>query len=228
MLGLLRRTFARANCTTTKRALYQSMVKSKLTYCSPIWRPHLLKDIKAIETIQRRATKYILNDYCSCYKTRLISLHLLPLMVQFEINDILLFITCIKNPTASFDNISRFVSFSSCTTIGLLLISSLFIICLHQVMLDIFTLTVCHVFGIHFRLYHLHKVSIPSSKSSKDFSGNISWKHLIPIIHVLSISCVLAINVLLYLWCIILTIYSSVMVFCILCTVCFVVCMSGC
>ena len=115
MLGLLRRTFVRVNCTTTKRALYQSMVRSKLTYCSPLWRPHLLKDIKAIETIHRRATKYILNDYCSSYKTRLISLHLLPLMMQFEINDILLFVTCIKNPTSSFD-ISQFVSFSSCST----------------------------------------------------------------------------------------------------------------
>ena len=53
-LGLMWRTFIGAQCTSTKRSLYQS---PKLTYCSPIWRPHLLKDIKALETIQRPATK---------------------------------------------------------------------------------------------------------------------------------------------------------------------------
>ena len=48
-----------------------------------------MKDILNIERVQRRATKYILNDYTSCYKTRLIKLKLLPLMYLFELQDIL-------------------------------------------------------------------------------------------------------------------------------------------
>ena len=44
----------------TKLLLYITLVRSKICYCSQIWRPHLMKDIKAFEQIQQRATKYIL------------------------------------------------------------------------------------------------------------------------------------------------------------------------
>ena len=47
-----------------------------------------MKDILSIERVQRRATKYTLNDYTSCYKTRLIKLRFLPLMYLFELQDI--------------------------------------------------------------------------------------------------------------------------------------------
>ena len=79
MLGLLRRAFE-THSTIVKKKLYLSLVRSQLTYCSQIWRPFLHKDILFIEKIQRRATKYILNDYNSSYKMRLIQLKLLPLM----------------------------------------------------------------------------------------------------------------------------------------------------
>ena len=86
ILGLLRRTFSRDSSIHDKKILYLSLVKSKLTYCSPVWRPMFLKDVRSIENIQRRATKYnILNDYSSCYRSRLKELHILPLMMQFEI-----------------------------------------------------------------------------------------------------------------------------------------------
>ena len=51
----------------------------------------LIKDIKSIETIQRRATKYILSDYESDFKDRLTALRILPLMYLFELFDILFF-----------------------------------------------------------------------------------------------------------------------------------------
>ena len=60
--------------------LYISLIRSQLLYCTQIWRPHLMKDILIIERVQRRTTKYILNDFTSCYKTRLLKLNLLPLM----------------------------------------------------------------------------------------------------------------------------------------------------
>ena len=82
--------------TDAKRCLYISLVRSHLMYCSQIWRPHLIHDIILIEKIQHRATKYILNDYSSCYRTRLIKLSLLPLMYIFELNDIIFFNFYIK------------------------------------------------------------------------------------------------------------------------------------
>ena len=43
------------------------MVHSHLIYCSPVWRPRFIKDIQLLERVQRRATKYILNDFTSDY-----------------------------------------------------------------------------------------------------------------------------------------------------------------
>ena len=45
-------------------------------------------------------TKYILNDFTSCYKTRLLKLNLLPLMYMFELQDLLFTIKSIKSPTS--------------------------------------------------------------------------------------------------------------------------------
>ena len=78
MLHLLRRIFSKAHCPFNKRALYVSLVKSKLMYNSLLWRPQLIKDIIVIELLQQRATKYILSDHSSSYKARLISFKLLP------------------------------------------------------------------------------------------------------------------------------------------------------
>ena len=114
-LGLLRRTFSTVDCNQAKKILYLSLVRSQLMYCSPIWRPQFLKDIQRFENIQRRATKFITNDYSSSYKSRLVSLHMLPFMMQFELNDILFFVASIKNPTKSFD-ISEYVIFCSGST----------------------------------------------------------------------------------------------------------------
>ena len=68
------------------------------------------QNISALERIQRRATKYILNDYVSDYKTRLIKLNLLPLMYIYDQCDILFFIKSIQNPSDHF-NIQTFIKF---------------------------------------------------------------------------------------------------------------------
>ena len=64
-LHLLQRTFSISEIQVKK--LYTSIVRSQLTYCSQLMRPHLIKDIQILKRVQRRATKYILNDYVSTY-----------------------------------------------------------------------------------------------------------------------------------------------------------------
>ena len=114
LLGLLRRSFSPFNSVPTKKTLYLSLIKSQLSYASQIWRPHLIKDICLLERIQRRATKFILNDFTSDYKSRLISLKMLPLMMSFELSDIVFLISNLKDPHPHFD-LSKWVSFSSCS-----------------------------------------------------------------------------------------------------------------
>ena len=109
-IGLLRRAFPASTPVRTKKLLFLSLVLPKLTYCSPIWRPNLIKDILLLESVQRRATKFILNDYSSDYKTRLTSLKLLPLMYRLELNDIMFFVSSLRNPSPHFD-ISDYFSF---------------------------------------------------------------------------------------------------------------------
>ena len=112
MLGLIRRVFSSSVAVPAKRSLYTSLVHSQLLYCSKIWHPYLLVDVKAIELVQRRATKFIVNDTSMDYRNRLIHLKLLPLMMELEIADIMFLIKSMRSPTDHF-NIYNFVEFSS-------------------------------------------------------------------------------------------------------------------
>ena len=112
ILGLIGRSFSTYLNLSIKLKLYLTLVRSQLMYCTPIWRPSLLKDIQNIERIQRHATKFILNDYDSNYKTQLFTLKLLPLMYLFKLQDILFTVKSLKYPTKGF-NILQYISFSS-------------------------------------------------------------------------------------------------------------------
>ena len=112
MLGLLRRCFSKFHSPILKKTLYLTLVRSQITYCSAIWRPYLVKDIQNFERIQRRATKFILNDYDSDYYTRLMKLELLPLMYTFDLFDIVFILKSLKYPSPSFD-IKNFISFNT-------------------------------------------------------------------------------------------------------------------
>ena len=86
--GMIRHAF-KTSSIPAKCKLYLSLVRSHLSYCSPVWRPQHARDIISLERVQRRATKYILNDYTSDYKSPLLSLHLLPLMYYSELCDLM-------------------------------------------------------------------------------------------------------------------------------------------
>ena len=89
-----------------------------------------------LERIQRRATEYILNDYSMDYKSRLTSLHLLPislwldlhdllflvklhdLLLLVKLHDLLLLVKCLQDPDDNIE-INRFITFHrTCTRAG--------------------------------------------------------------------------------------------------------------
>ena len=70
------------------------MVTSTLCYGSVVWNFYK-GDLILLEGVQGHATKYILNDFTSDYKTRLTTLGLLPLCYYKELNDLYFFYKCI-------------------------------------------------------------------------------------------------------------------------------------
>ena len=99
-LGLLSRTFKANNTYQVKKLLYIFLVRSQLLYCSQLW---ISQDIQLLEHVQRRATKYILNNYDFLYKSHREQLHMLPLMYTYELNDLMFFIESWKFLSSHFD-----------------------------------------------------------------------------------------------------------------------------
>ncbi len=113
-LNLIKRTIPANSSTNLKKQLYLSLVRSHLSYCSQLWRPRHIKNIQNIERVQRRATKYILNDATSNYKSRLLQLKLLPVMNWLELQDIMFLVKSLKQSQNSIG--AEFVSFTVSNT----------------------------------------------------------------------------------------------------------------
>ena len=64
--------------------LFKTMVRSRLEYCCPVWNPHKVQDIKAIENIQRSFTKKIIGCQDLNYWDRLKKLNVLSLQRRRE------------------------------------------------------------------------------------------------------------------------------------------------
>ena len=60
IFGMIKRNFT-YRTKETILPLYKSLVRPHLDYCSQIWNPHYVKDIKLIEGVQRRATKLVVS-----------------------------------------------------------------------------------------------------------------------------------------------------------------------
>ena len=100
-LGLLKRTCHFIKNTDRKRALYLTMVRSLFEHCPYIWRPSAISSINRLESIQKRALKWIINEnlhneisYTSNYHLYLVhckQLNILPMKFRFDFNDLKMF-----------------------------------------------------------------------------------------------------------------------------------------
>ena len=75
IVGLIRRTFQHLECATFK-PLFTALVRPHLEYANQVWCPHLVKDIEAVENVQRRATKLVPRLRDMTYQERLRRLNL--------------------------------------------------------------------------------------------------------------------------------------------------------
>lgn len=60
VLGFVRRIVGPKNPDLFSK-LYKSLVRPILEYSSPVWSPHLKKDIATLEKVQRRASRFALG-----------------------------------------------------------------------------------------------------------------------------------------------------------------------
>ena len=63
ILGVLQRNFASCSAVVEERA-YLSLVHPVCEYASVAWSPYTQKDIICVESVQRRAARFVGNDYC--------------------------------------------------------------------------------------------------------------------------------------------------------------------
>ena len=99
MLAFLRRTSSAMSFTTDHRKLlYLTFVKSYIGYASEVWASSMIGSIIKIESLQRRATKFILlNTHWQediSYHERLSRLNLLPLTYWHEVKDLIFYFKC--------------------------------------------------------------------------------------------------------------------------------------
>ena len=71
--------------TRPKPALYRTLVRSSLEYRSSVWSPGKISDTKYFESIQRAATRYILNYPEIEYEQRCTMPHLHPSSCKLQI-----------------------------------------------------------------------------------------------------------------------------------------------
>ena len=119
-LGLICRAVPVTCATNIKRTLYLTLIRSLVIYCCQIWRPYLIKESRALEKLQCRASKYIMGYPSLDYKQWLLELNLLPLTLWFELQDIFLFLHLVEFPPELHPelnyNLSDFVHFSDSST----------------------------------------------------------------------------------------------------------------
>ena len=73
--GLFYCCFYEHTSPATLSTLYMALIRPHLEYAVPVWDPHLCKDINALESVQRFATKICTKSWNTSYQYRLDKLH---------------------------------------------------------------------------------------------------------------------------------------------------------
>ena len=92
--------------------LFNTMSRSIIEYCSPVWSPSSVGDIQRVERLQRGMTRYAMHypDHLD-YKQRCIELDLLPLSYRREIHDLTIFFKGVNGLNrVNFSQFSQFYS----------------------------------------------------------------------------------------------------------------------
>jgi len=76
LVGLLFRQFYSCTDSHTLRKLYLTIVRPHLEYACEVWDPHLDKDIKLIEKVQKFASRVCLKQWNSSYSDMLTTLNI--------------------------------------------------------------------------------------------------------------------------------------------------------
>ena len=111
-LGLIKRSCYFITNIAKRRILYLTMVRSIFEHCPVVWRPSSESAIDKLESLQKRAIKWINQDLGTSYtlNNQLYYVHckqlnILPVRYRFDFHDLKLFhlivynISCIKLPT---------------------------------------------------------------------------------------------------------------------------------
>ena len=77
------------------------LIRSHLAYCSQVWWSHLLCNSRRLESLQHRATKSSVSQDLD-YKSRLISVKLLPVSLWLEAQDIIFQVQLMVDPPSDF------------------------------------------------------------------------------------------------------------------------------
>ena len=93
-LGIVKRNGHIVSDYRSRRALYLTLVRSQFENCSIIWRPTTKALTEKLESLQKRAIKWILSEENCSYSTELYykkckSVDILPLSLKFDLNDLL-------------------------------------------------------------------------------------------------------------------------------------------
>ena len=112
-LGIIKKTFVSLN-ETTLPTLYKTLVRPHLELANVAWGPHFKGDIKAVESIQKRATKLVKTLKDVPYENRLRSLNI-PSLVHRRRRGDMIFTYKISHDVFDINNESVFISPSQAT-----------------------------------------------------------------------------------------------------------------
>ena len=101
-LGIVRRNGHVVTDIKSRRALYLSLVRSQFENCSIVWRPTTVSLTNKLESLQKRAIKWILSEENLSYSpekyiTKCRDVNILPLAKKFDLNDLLFLHKVVNN-----------------------------------------------------------------------------------------------------------------------------------